>query len=291
VIAYQNEQTRTQEAEKRYHQARQAVDLLIDVSENELADNPWMNSLRKQLLETALVTYQDFLEGHRDDPELVAVESRVRGILEELSILQGAFRGGLLNEADVLADLKLSPAQRSKVQELSRLWWQRSLETFRGFRGLTQAQRHERFVENARAQDAALKKVLSAAQLRRLKQIDLQVQGLRAFHDPDIVQGLKLTTQQRMQIHEIEAEVFEPPPGGPDRPPGPEHGRHHGPPPHHKREGKVRDAVARVVALLTPEQGRRWRQQVGEPFRTSQSPHHFGMPGPPDCPPPDNSLR
>src|SRR5262249_35656709 len=61
----EGEKLRAEEAEGRYRQARQAVDLLIQVSEEELADQPQMQAVRKRLLESALGYYQDFLDQHR----------------------------------------------------------------------------------------------------------------------------------------------------------------------------------------------------------------------------------
>ena len=41
---------------------------MIQIAEEELADNPYLESLRKRLLEAALAYYQEFIEQRRDDP-------------------------------------------------------------------------------------------------------------------------------------------------------------------------------------------------------------------------------
>src|SRR5262249_22752451 len=83
--ALKQEKQRATEAEQRFRQAREAVDLLIQVSEEELVDQPALQGLRKKLLEAALVYYQDFIQQRQDDPEaqamLAAEQSRVQRIL------------------------------------------------------------------------------------------------------------------------------------------------------------------------------------------------------------------
>jgi serine/threonine protein kinase len=281
--AYESERALREETEIRYQKARQAVDLLIQVSEEELANIPWMNSPRKRLLEVALVFYQDFLDQHRDDPELAAVEQQVRGILEELSTLEGAFRGDRLKSPEVHKDLQLSEDQLQKLKEFES---RRSEQfSFRGFRHLTQDERRRKFLEMARAQDRALKAILSADQLRRLKQIDLQIQGLRAFHEPDVVDALQLTSAQRAKIRLIEEEAFHPPSEGPGH--GPRSAEDY-----RERDRKNRAALTQVQALLSREQAARWQELIGKPFEGSADFCYSGLPGhldlghgPPPTPP------
>src|SRR5439155_26721708 len=64
----QEQQGRTDEARRK---ARQAVkDYFTQVSENTLLGKPGMDDMRKQLLETALRYYQDFLRESGSDPAL-----------------------------------------------------------------------------------------------------------------------------------------------------------------------------------------------------------------------------
>jgi serine/threonine protein kinase len=283
------EQARTREAEERYKQARKAVDLLVQVSEEELANKPWMNSVRKKLLETALVSYQDFMEAHRNDRELEAVQTRVKAILEELSVLEGAFQGDLLQDRETLDDLHLSEAQRKRIADLQRQLDETSLKRFRDFRDLSPEERRQRLLERARSRDQALKEFLSPTQLRRLKQIDLQVRGLRAFDDAGVVEALNLTTWQRAQIREIEERTFGgPPPGEPRHgpgggppPPKPDHGRGHKPQSPEEREKVRAAALSQVLALLTKEQALRWQELTGEPFAGARPACHGE---PPDGP-------
>jgi serine/threonine protein kinase/Flp pilus assembly protein TadD len=71
--AYQAERNERDEADRNFRIARQAVeDYFTQVSENQLLDAPGLEPLRKQLLETALHYYQQFIEQHADDPQLQA---------------------------------------------------------------------------------------------------------------------------------------------------------------------------------------------------------------------------
>jgi serine/threonine protein kinase len=263
-------------AENRYKDARQAVDLLVQVSEDELDDKPPLSGLRRRLLETALVSYQRFMEQHPDDPELAAVQARVRGILEELSVLQGAFRTELLSEPAVLRDLTLTSEQRERISGLTGRWSEQFLDTFQGFDRIAPEERHRRFLEVARERDRTLREVLTWQQLQRLKQLSIQAQGFHAFHDSEVQEMLKLTPRQKSLIHEIEDEIFGRPPGGPGRGPP---GRPHREPPGDRqfgdREERAQAAVAGVKAILTPEQLRRWNDLAGEPcegLRPAQPP-------------------
>src|SRR5262249_12389741 len=115
------EQAKTETALKK---ARHAVDLLVEVSEEELAEHPFLQNVRKRLLETALQYYQGFLETQGDDvasnAELARGRERVRTILDELATLQGANLIGLAVQPDVQSDLQLNDSQRQKLNELNR---------------------------------------------------------------------------------------------------------------------------------------------------------------------------
>src|SRR5262249_15339690 len=75
-------------AEASLRQARAAVDFFTELSEEELADKPELQGLRRKLLEASFAYYQDFIQQSRDDPslqaELAAGHLRVASILDEL---------------------------------------------------------------------------------------------------------------------------------------------------------------------------------------------------------------
>jgi serine/threonine-protein kinase len=95
ALRKQAEEAKTQEesakrqAESNFAKARQAVDdYFTTVSESQLLKVPGMQTLRRELLQSALTFYQDFLKKRGDDPalrgELAATYLRVGNIRSEL---------------------------------------------------------------------------------------------------------------------------------------------------------------------------------------------------------------
>jgi serine/threonine protein kinase len=263
------EQGRTQAALKnekqRAAEARRALDLLVAVSEEQLADYPHLQSVRRRLLETALTYYQDFIDAHGGDPaaqaELEAEKKRVRSILDELATLQGIHLIALATDPDVHKDLKLADVQRSQLTELDERSREQRAAHFRDKRDLAPEARRQKFYELAKAQEAALGEILQPAQLVRLRQIELQLQGPRAFHDSYAVEALKLTPEQRRQIRSLREEtvavLFTS---------APEKGRPGEGLKREQIEQLHKQEVARIVALLSPEQQERWQELTGAPF-------------------------
>src|SRR5262249_14222965 len=120
--AYEREQKRAAEAEQQFRIARQSVNDLFQLTEEELADNPPVEGLRKRLMEAALAYYQQFIEQRRDDPdtraELVDMHNRVNAIIHNLALLEGDRQLALLNEKSVLDDVKPTAEQREQLAEL-----------------------------------------------------------------------------------------------------------------------------------------------------------------------------
>jgi eukaryotic-like serine/threonine-protein kinase len=283
-VALAQERLRAEEAEKSFQQARQAVDFLIEVGKEELGDEPPLRGLRKRLLETALVYYQDFIAQRRGNPssqtELIAVQNRLKKILDDLSVLEGAGQLILLAEPSVQADLALDNAQRKRIEGIAKDFDQRRFDSLRDFNQLSLSERQSRFLELARSNDQAMRTTLTAAQLHRLEQITLQLQGPRAFGQPEIIAKLRLTDAQREKIRQIEmmafASVWDVHNG--------EHGR---PPPGNLRETVLQPAMEKALTVLTAEQLTQWKTLTGQPFRgVFDRPlpgPHFGSPrlGPP----------
>jgi serine/threonine protein kinase len=277
--AYRRERQRAEEAEARLRLARRSVDELIQVSEQELADRPGTEGVRKRLLRSALAFYQEIIEQRRDDPdaqaELLETTRRVQKILADLAVLQAASKLYLLGASDVHDDLGLSADQRTRVKELTARLGKRWVESFNDFSRLTPAERGRRVLEQARADEAEVNAILTRAQQTRLRQIALQSEGPGAFRDPEVVAALRLTPAQRDGIRAIEDEAFfammrtigPPPPGAASPEPRP----------------KERPANERILALLTEEQAQRWEEMTGPPFEGALKPFPppFGPPPPP----------
>ena len=298
--AYQRiteEQTRTQaayEAEVRnFQQARRMLDFFAQVSAEELADKPQAQEVRRKLLQAALDYYQTFIEQCPDDPstqkELARSHLRVANLLngmgapaEALAALEQAHRildkkpdpelerlssalrlnwlrnGGpllLLEQPSVQEKLKLSKEQTQQVARLAA----RRRTAFWDSPDLSLERWRSKFEELA-AREKAVLEGLRPEQARRLKQIAWQEGGASAFGDPELIEALGLTEEQKESIRVIRDEARRagwvgPRPGGPR----PEDWK--------KAADSWRNARDRVLAVLTADQEARWRELTGEPFK------------------------
>ncbi len=272
--AYQREKQRVIEAEARFQLARSVADEMIRIAEDELSENPFQDGLRKQLLETSLTYYQQFIAIRSESPdsqaELEITRDRVKGVLADLTVLQADRHTFLLREAEVLDDLEATNEQRVKIAEMI----SRSERPRRGRprddRKLNPEEHRQRSLEVARKNELELSGILNPDQLQRLSQIALQCQGPRAIREPDVMSVLKLTAEQKKQLRDIENEtLFH---GGDDF--------HKGPPPMDDFSKRIKNAMSEMLEVLTPEQLQQWRKLAGKPYL---GPIFFpaGHPGPP----------
>ncbi|MDB5389240.1 MAG: prkC 27 [Planctomycetaceae bacterium] len=210
-LAYQRERQRAEEAESRFALARRAVDELFRVSEEELADRPGMEMLRKRVLLTALAYYQEFLQERRADPdaqaELKDAAHRVEEILAGLAVLKAATHFYLLCQPAILDDLQLTAEQRGKMSELTARVGKQWTESFRDVGQVTPAERGRRTLELARSNKTDLNSILTSPQQIRLRQIGLQSEGFGAFRDPEVALALGLTLEQREEFRILEDNV------------------------------------------------------------------------------------
>jgi tetratricopeptide (TPR) repeat protein len=113
------------------------------------------------------------------------------------------------------------------------------------------------------ARGRAMKDVLSPEQAKRLTEIELQAKGLWAFGEPEVMKALKLTPEQSAavevagdrvahQAQEVSGLGLEPAKWQA------EVGKRIGPP--------MRDGLTAVLAKLSDEQKKAWRDLAGEPF-------------------------
>jgi serine/threonine protein kinase len=261
--AYRRERQRAEEAEARFRLARRSVDEMFRISQEELADRPGLEGLRKRLLWSVLAFYQEFLDQRRDDPEaradLLDAKQRVEKILADLAVLRAASQLYLLCQPTVLDDLGLSAEQRSKVSEFCTRVGKEFMESLADVGRMSPAERGRRTLGRARNYENEVKRLLTPAQRMRLRQIGLQAEGPGAFGEPEVVAELKLTPQQRDQIRTIQDEAFfswmrgprATTSGGDSRP----------------SSDKEKSASERIFAVLTEEQRHRWRAMIGESLK------------------------
>jgi hypothetical protein len=158
--------------------------------------------------------------------------------------------------------LKLSSEQREVIAQFDHKW----REMFREVVRMAPDERERREVNLAQEQETQIAQLLTAAQMRRFKQIALQVRGPGAFLDEDVATALRLTADQKRRIRAIEME-------GRGRP---------GPGTSRKEFEATRKATnERVQAVLSAEQLKGWREMTGEPFERTWFPPRFPPPGAP----------
>lgn len=258
--AWQQERERAREAEARFQMARRAADEMIQIAQRELTNSPFQDGTRKRLLQGALQYYKELIdlrpETAGDQGDLKQTRDRVTQILAELADLETSRELYLLREPDVWEDLAVTPQQRASLEEFV----QQMEDHFPPgppFAGPHDAASRKELIEQSRHNKSLISTILTEAQLARVRQIALQVEGPRIFFDPEISRRLNLTEEQRGQIRQIEHEwLFKPRDSkGPPRP--------HGPP---DRETKRR-AVQEILKELTPAQRQTWDELVGRPYR------------------------
>lgn len=134
----------------------------------------------------------------------------------------GGFGGGfggqtgpaqLINSKTVQADLKATEEQVTKLKDWAKGWGAKSREMLT--EKLKDVPMEERFQKMAAVNAEITKiayeeigKVLDEKQVKRLKQIELQMAGTRALSMKDVSESLKITEEQTGKIREIQMASF-----------------------------------------------------------------------------------
>ena len=279
---YLKERKRAEENEVLFTKARRAIDLLIQVSEEDLGDKPFQQGLRRMLLEFARTYYKDFIEQRQDDKDAISdleqTQDRVNRILDELKVVQGILQLNMIRYyfTTVASDLKLTPKQREAVTESMETWETRknklqieaqsssSLEVMR--------ERRQNLIDYAREGEEEIADILDQPQKIRLQQLMLQIRGPGAFDDTEVIEALQLTKEQRQRIRELEFGSlgalfgFRRGNSGPGNrgggPPGGQRGRQESRPP---RQEFTRRGVEPILGVLTQQQREIWKNMTGAP--------------------------
>jgi serine/threonine protein kinase len=232
LVAQEQEKTRKAlvSEKKRSQEAILAVDVLIQVAEQEFADRPQLQGARKKLLQSALDFYQKLIAERDDSPEsqaeLALEQKRVGQILSDLTAMEGAQRFVLLTDRSVQDDLNLEETERDRAHKFVKDWVDKSSAYYRDTRSLPFDQKQQKMVALIRESDAELARFLAPEDIERLGQIELQMKGMKAFDDPNVIATLQLTADQRAKIREIHggliAAVFGRPPFDDDHDKGPD---------------------------------------------------------------------
>jgi serine/threonine protein kinase len=280
--SYERERKHAQDAKEDFELARQAVDGMFKLCEEELAGKPFLDGLRQRFLQDYfLVYYQKLIDKHRDYPEtqaeLSAARDRVLDILNKLADIQGLMQYHLLNSSDVVDELNIDKPQNDEIRRLMKEMEKRRWDS----RGVSAQQRFMRFSNDARWIQSEIQDILTPGQLKRLREINLQFKGAGAFEEQEVSEKLHLNAAQREIIHSIQAQAFRdafgdchhcpmdkpdgPPPGGPQQ----------SPPPEMEHKKPAFDPVKQIEDhVLTAEQKQQWQQLKGEPFMGAYWPPH-----------------
>jgi serine/threonine protein kinase len=276
-ISNHREKLRANEAEKRFQQARQIVDDLLEVSEEELAGNPGMQGTRQRLLGIVLGYYQDFLgDAAGQSDELKRVEKQVNGIRHEMDVVHREMHRWALEKPAIQKALDLTTDQQERLTALLATWKAEKDSNEGEMWRISEDARRRKILVTAEEHDHAIKRLLLIQQQQRLNEVVLQFFGFFTFKDPEVVQALDLSKEQRKAIREVEREIFRPPFGHPGPGRGGE-GMRGGPPRLTKKE-----SVEKVLALLTDEQLRKWKDMTGPPFADADESPIPWMGPPPD---------
>ena len=194
----------------------------------------------------------------------------------------GAFGSGparlVLNDT-VQKDLKLSEDQIEKVKTWQKEFQAKQFEGFAALKDLSKEERIEKMpaimAESRKNAYKDLANVLKPEQINRLKQIERQAAGVRAFEDPENAAALKLTDSQSSKIKNIlsefqkdQREVFGSfakggfRKGGFDKDKMAENFK--------KIEKLEKSAMADIDETLTADQRKTWKAMTGEPIDRSK---------------------
>jgi Spy/CpxP family protein refolding chaperone len=113
---------------------------------------------------------------------------------------------GILRAPNVQKELKLSDEQIGKIQDSLTASREKHADDYAALRDLSQEERPAKVAELNKTISSEVKKALSFndTQSKRFDQIAIQASGLMAFADPTVASKLKLTSDQKSKIREIQ---------------------------------------------------------------------------------------
>lgn len=242
-------------AEQNYQRTRRAVDMFVELSDEEQFNFLPLTGLRVRLLEAAIAYYQE-LSDSRADPQvranLEAIRARVARLHDELTALNEVTRLLLLEQPAVRTDLGLTKPAADRITP--------ALERLRSYRQTAPEAREAPLPQLAELAAAARKEVqetLTVAQYQRLQQIFLQIPGPHVFGRL-VLDALGITDAQRVQIRRVRNEALyvslrlwstaetrcES---------------------QHEFESVWQKTNDKIIALLTPAQHEQWKKMLGSP--------------------------
>jgi hypothetical protein len=167
---------------------------------------------------------------------------------------------GLVGQKSVQADLKLTDDESKNVEKVVA----KSREAMGDLRSLGNEERREKMQAMGAANEKALAEVLSADQMKRLKQITLQAQGVAAVERPEVAEALALTSEQKEKLQTIRRDLgseMRDLGGGEDREAAAK-----------KMTAARKAATEKMLGIFTDAQKAKWTELSGEPFNGDLAP-------------------
>jgi Spy/CpxP family protein refolding chaperone len=194
-------------------------------------------------------------------------------------MMGGGGIAGLLQNEKVQKEIELTAEQKEKIQKIGTEAREAMRSKMGDMQNLSQEERRAKFqemrkdMEEAAAQtEKKIEGALLPNQVKRIKEIQLQVQGIRALANADVQKELGLTDDQKAKLKAIDEEAAK---GRPQFTPGQR--------PSQEDFQKMRDARTetekKLTDVLTDEQKKKLEEMKGEKFDTSGLRGGFGGQG------------
>ncbi|HEX3149516.1 MAG TPA: hypothetical protein VHR66_15685 [Gemmataceae bacterium] len=188
--------------------------------------------------------------------------------------------GGLIRMEAVQKELKMEKEQVDKASEAIKTITDKHADEFAKLRDLAVEERRTKTQELTKVVNEettkAVSEVLKPEQMTRLKQLELQRAGFAAYSRADVQTALKVNDEQKEKIKTISDEgnkaIRDLMPmgtaggGRPQRGAGGAGGRGAGGPNAEKITAVRKETTEKIVAVLTDDQKKSWKEMVGESF-------------------------
>ena len=187
--------------------------------------------------------------------------------------MQGGMGAGpaqLIQSKTVQTELKLTDEQTAKLKEWGAAQQGKMREAMQG---IDPSEMREKFpailAEMRKTTDKELGEVLKPEQVKRLKQIEFQMAGLRGLMSPDTAKALDITDEQKEKVQSVMMDVAKD-----MRDLGEEYGTRGFQPPADadkakeyakKSEQITKDATGKVLKVMTDEQKKKYEEMAGAP--------------------------
>ncbi len=175
---------------------------------------------------------------------------------------------GLLGNESVQNELKLDAEQKEKAAKLATEVGEKmasvreQLQDLQGPERMTKMQELARPINESAMKTAA--EFLKAEQVKRLHEIELQNRGIRAFSDPVVAKKLSITSEQETKVKSLMADMQS------ERREIMQSAGDDWASAMPKIQALMKETSTKVMALMTDDQKKTWKEMTGEPFTIVQ---------------------